>query len=137
MANEQNLKPQSKRTKSEQRRIATMGGKASGEVRRKRKTFKETLDMLMAMPLNDADIDEIDAVVSFMALQGKNIDVGTAICIKQAQRALKGDPRAFELIRDTAGERPKLEAQTNTQALEKLDDVLAKIGGVVGDIKKE
>ena len=37
MANEQNLIPLNKRTKSEQREYARKGGKKSGEVRRKRK----------------------------------------------------------------------------------------------------
>ena len=37
MANEQNLVPLNNRTKTEQRRITQMGGKASGEARRKKK----------------------------------------------------------------------------------------------------
>ena len=43
MANEQNLVPQNKRTKSEQRKIASMGGKKSGEVRRMKADFKAVL----------------------------------------------------------------------------------------------
>ena len=35
MANEQNLKPLNKRTKSEQREIAKKGGKASRQVKKK------------------------------------------------------------------------------------------------------
>ena len=41
---EDNLIPMNKRTKKEQRRIAIMGGKASGEARREKATFKKTLD---------------------------------------------------------------------------------------------
>lgn len=41
MANEQNLRPQSMRTKSEQREIARKGGIASGESRREKKFLSQ------------------------------------------------------------------------------------------------
>lgn len=44
MANEQNLIPQNKRTKSEQREIARLGGKSSVKARRKKKYIKEQLE---------------------------------------------------------------------------------------------
>ena len=40
MANEQNLRPQNTRTKSEQREIARKGGQASAAKRAERKTFR-------------------------------------------------------------------------------------------------
>jgi hypothetical protein len=43
VANIQNLKPMNKRTKSEQRKIAQKGGKASGIVRKAYKTIAEAL----------------------------------------------------------------------------------------------
>lgn len=45
-----NLIPQNKRTKEEQRAIAVMGGQASGRVRRKQKALKEILRHYMEMP---------------------------------------------------------------------------------------
>lgn len=53
MANEQNLIPQNKRTKSEQTEIAKKGGKASGKSRRKKKYIKEQLETLMLLDLTD------------------------------------------------------------------------------------
>lgn len=53
MANEQNLKPQNKRTKSEQREIAKKGGIKSGEARRRKKALKETMQMLLDLPVAD------------------------------------------------------------------------------------
>lgn len=52
--NEENLIPMSERTKEEQTKIATMGGKASGEARRQKATMRETLKMM----LEDIPIDE-------------------------------------------------------------------------------
>lgn len=43
----ENLKPMDRRTKDEQRKIAAMGGKASGESRRHKKAVKEALRALL------------------------------------------------------------------------------------------
>ena len=48
MANEKNLIPFNKRTESERRKIAKQGGKKSGEVRREKKTMRETIEMLLS-----------------------------------------------------------------------------------------
>lgn len=53
MANEQNLISQNKRTKSEQRKIARLGGKLNGKARRKKKYIKEQLETLMLLDLKD------------------------------------------------------------------------------------
>lgn len=47
MANEQNLIPFNKRTEDEKRKIAIMGGKASGEARKQKATLKKTLEQLL------------------------------------------------------------------------------------------
>lgn len=49
MANkgQENLIPMNERTKEEQKRIATMGGIRSGEVRREKATMKATLEKLL------------------------------------------------------------------------------------------
>ena len=52
VANEKNLIPLNKRTKSEQREYCSKGGKKSGEVRRKKKTMKQTMEMLLSMRAN-------------------------------------------------------------------------------------
>lgn len=52
MPNEENLIPNSKRTPSELREIAQKGGKASGKSRRRKKSMKQVMDMLLQMPTN-------------------------------------------------------------------------------------
>ena len=47
MANESNLIPNSKRTPSERRENAKKAGRASGVSRRRRKTFKELLEIAL------------------------------------------------------------------------------------------
>ena len=83
MANEQNLIPNSERTPSELREMARNGGLASGEARRKRKTLKEEL-LLM---LSEGDTQQ-------------------SVTLALIEKAMSGDTKAFEVIRDTIGEKP-------------------------------
>ena len=83
MANEQNLIPNSQRTPSERRENARKAGIASGEARRARKTLKETLLMML-----------------------EEGDTQNNITLALLDKALKGDTKAYEVIRDTVGEKP-------------------------------
>lgn len=102
MANEQNLKSFKDYTAKEQREIAKKGGIASGEARRKRRTLKEEL---LAM-LEDKDIQE-------------------SITLALISKAKTGDTKAYEVIRDTVGEKPvdKIEAEVKETTINiSLDD---------------
>lgn len=83
MANEQNLISLADRTTSEKREIAKKGGKASGKSRQARKTLKEELLLL----LSKGDTQE-------------------KVSLAVLQKAINGDTKAFEVIRDTIGEKP-------------------------------
>lgn len=91
MANEQNLKPFSERTESEQREIRSKGGKKSGEVRRQKRLLKDYLQ------------DVLDDKVK---VKDKEIDTAEAITIKLVQQAMKGNVKAYTTIRDTLGQAP-------------------------------
>ena len=84
----ENLKPVTKRSKEEAREISKKGGIRSGEVRRERKKLKE--ELLLLLSEND-----------------NNRKMSLAIL----QRAMNGDTKAFEVIRDTIGEKPKEEVE--------------------------
>ena len=81
MANEQNLKPVS--SKKEARERGRKGGLASVESRRKRKTLKEEL-LLM---LSEGETQQ-------------------SVTLALIEKAMSGDTKAFEVIRDTIGEKP-------------------------------
>ena len=89
MANEQNLRVP---TSSEARRNGKKGGIASGEARRAKKSLREAMQVLM-----DADLTGKD---------GKTITGTEAMAARAFQAALKGDWKAWELVRDTAGQKP-------------------------------
>ena len=102
-----NLIPQSERTKAEQREIARKGGIASGEKRREKKAMKETLETLLQMPLKSGKAVDLDEIKDIAALKGKNITVQEAIMLAQIQKAMKGDTKAAEYVRDTSGNKLK------------------------------
>lgn len=81
MAGKENLRPVS--SKDEARERGRKGGLASGEARRKRKTLKEEL-LLM---LSDGETQQ-------------------SVTIALIEKAMSGDTKAFEVIRDTIGEKP-------------------------------
>lgn len=82
------------------------GGIASGIAKRKKKTMKSTLEVLLSMPLNGKKCHDVEDIQNFAQLKGKNVTVEAAIMIKQIQRALAGDLPSAEFIRDTSGQKP-------------------------------
>lgn len=88
-----NLIPQSKRTKSEQREIATKGGIASGEARREKKIIKD--EILKRM--KESDWEEM--------------------MTNMIQRA-KGTDKGFEVFRDSIGQKPAQEVNLVSDAEE-------------------
>ena len=104
MTNETNLNPV--RSEDEARRKGRAGGIASGKARREKKLMRETLDMLLSMPIKNGKLADVDDIRSFSAIKGKNISVQEAIMIAQVQKAMKGDTKAAEYVRDTIGQKP-------------------------------
>lgn len=105
--------PASERSPEERIENGRKGGIRSGEVKRAKKAMRETLEVLLAMPLNEKKCYDVDEIQNFGKLHGKNIDVQTAILIKQIQKALKGDLPSAEFIRDTSGQKPKDNMEIN------------------------
>ena len=93
-------------TPEQRRENGRKGGIASGEAKRKKKAMKETLDVLLSMPMKNGGSIDIESVKNFAAIKGKNINVQEAMIISMLQRAMKGDVKAAEWIRDTAGQKP-------------------------------
>ena len=103
-------------TTKELQEAGRKGGIKSGETKRNKKAMKETLELLLSMPLKNKKIVEPEQIKSFADLNGKNIDIQTAILIAQIQKALKGSVASAEFLRDTAGQRPEDIINLNTDA---------------------
>lgn len=103
-------------TTKELQEAGRKGGIKSGETKRNKKAMKETLELLLSMPLKNRKLIEPEQIKSFADLNGKNIDIQTAILIAQIQKALKGSVASTEFLRDTAGQRPEDIINLNTDA---------------------
>ena len=114
MANEQNLvrgNDAHKLTAEE----ASKGGKASAEARRRKRDLRKAFEMLLEKEFADKS--------------GKLISGAEALAAKQFEKALKGDSKAFEVVRDTAGQKPveklevaQIEKEQSMQELKELFD---------------
>lgn len=113
MANEENLNPV--QTKEEAKKRGKAGGIASGKARREKKLMRETLDIMLSMPLKDGKNADVESIQNFAALKGKNISVQDAIMIAQIQKAMKGDTKAAEYVRDTVGQKPTDQVAVNAE----------------------
>ena len=116
MANEQNLQPfTSEQNREEAKKNGKKGGVASGKARREKKLFRETLEELLSMPMKEGKGVDVDKIKNFAAIKGQNISVQEAILIAQVQKAMKGDTRAAEYLRDTVGQKATEKVEVNGQ----------------------
>lgn len=84
MANEQNLIPLNKRSQRERKEIARKGAEATNRKKAERKTLREELLLLLSQD-----------------------DTQNKISVALLKEAQKGNTKAYEVIRDTIGEKVK------------------------------
>lgn len=114
MANQQNLRAP---TPAEARERGRKGGKASAAKRAERKTFREGLLLLLREPLKDkagqvTDKTTLDAVIAGLV-----------------KRAISGDVRAAEFIRDTIGEKPVEQINVNAPDPAIMAEIATRMAG--------
>lgn len=93
----------------EQREIARRGGKKSGEVRRARKTLREELLALLSQDIRTES--------------GEKVNTQVAMSTSIIKEALDGNTKAFEIIRDTIGEKPVDKVESVNIDMEYKDSV--------------
>lgn len=106
MGDNGNLKPPiNKRPTEEQREIRLKGGIASGKARRIKKTMKEIANSLLNNKISDERL--VQRILDlFPEAQKDDMQIQTAMLVAQISKALKGDSKAFEVVRDTSGQKP-------------------------------
>jgi len=122
MANEQNLRPQSTRSKSEQREIARKGGIASGEARREKKLLSQNYAEWL---IKEHNID----------LDGKKLKIEGEDLLEKAitKIILRGDSSSVRMMKEireaTEGSRVKLEKSIDINYDDpKIQELLKKYG---------
>lgn len=91
------------------------GAAASAETKRARKTIRAELEALLVKhPVNDKG-------------QESELSYQSAIIVALIKKALKGDTKAFEIIRDTIGEKPAERislAQIDQETIDKVEKMV-------------
>lgn len=102
------------RTTEEARELGRAGGIASGEARRRKKQIKEYLEILLEKEVSkDKD--------------GNSISGAEGMAIRAVQAALQGDWKAWELVRDTAGQKPVEKVMVAEIDQDVIDEVEAAV----------
>ena len=97
----ENLRPFNTLTLEEHRAITTLGGLASGESRRKKRTFKEMLKIMMELPAPLETIEELKKVIPQLP---DGMTMQEVMNLQQLIKSAKGELSSFETVRDTIGE---------------------------------
>lgn len=86
----QNLTPFNKMDPEKKKAVQSKGGKAGAVSKRKRKAFKEALKTALTVVIDEESKKTVQ-------------DIGIEALMA---KFMAGDPKVFELIRDTIGEKP-------------------------------
>ena len=119
MANKGNLVPNESRTPSQRRENARKAGKASGRSRREKRDMRETFRAMLDMPLRPGGTTQAQTMDG---MDGKNMTVGQAIALAQLRKAMAGDTRAAEFVRDTSGQRPSDRVELTAPSRESAEE---------------
>ena len=124
MANENNLIPLDKRTKSEQREIQSSGGIASGAARRRKRSLKEAADLYLSLPVTDKRIWN---KISRDGVDTEDIDNQMAIVAGLAKVAAFGDSKAAKVLFELLGDADSGENQTDDGFLDALREEASEV----------
>lgn len=118
-----NLKPR-QLTTEEATEMGRKGGIASVKARRKKKAFKKIFNSILELDVKDKKL------LKYIEDLGVNEEITnkTLLAVTTFKKAVKGDMRAFEIIRDTVGEKPKDSIKlSDERENSKLDKILEQL----------
>lgn len=115
MANEQNLIPVNKRSKSEARENSRKGGIASGAARRKKKEFKQIIEQALNTHVPNEQTQKLLEGLGF------NADFQSAIALKVVESATKGNLRAVEILANMSNKKDDLDRKEQRQRIKRLE----------------
>lgn len=124
MANEENLIPQSERTKKEQREVARLGGIASGKARREKRDRKQRAAELFDLTMQGAGVEKIK---KFFGIHEDLTAYETMVlsCFMKAMQ--KGDANALEKLLKISGEQFAEVLDVTVAKSEKLADIMEQL----------
>ena len=95
---------------------ARKGGQKSGETRRKKRDLKMCLNILMEQEVSDEE-------------NGNTMSGAEALALKAFREALDGNSKFWEIVRDTAGQKPVekvMVAEVEQSTLDDIEELVAE-----------
>jgi hypothetical protein len=120
----ENLQPV--RSKEEAREKGRKGGIASGKARKEKKLMKEQIELLLSLPLKSKNAKN---QMKKLGIDSDNVDNQMAVIIGVWQKAIQGDVKAAEFLRNTLGEAPTEKVELNASVSEKTKEIDNYING--------
>lgn len=127
---QENIKPfmikKGQLSKEEARKRGSKGGKASVAAKKRRETFKESMEALLQDKLIDPDTR---AKMAEMGLNPDEMTNQAAFIVTTLRQAMKGDTGAINIVREMVGERVQEISISTTvdEKVKELNDKLEKI----------
>lgn len=134
--NVQNLNPV--RTKEEAKKRGSVGGKKSGEARRRKREMREAAKLLLDMPIKQ---DSVARAMQSMGFNDEDLTNRTAMLVSMWKEAMGGNVSAASFLRDTAGESVEQQQKQDefeyrkerdagiSQEIEDMDEIEGEIYG--------
>ena len=122
---QKDLIPLNQRTKDEQKKICSKGGKKSGEVRREQKTYREMAKAMLSATITDENI-----LNELKAYGLSETDVKAYTLLGMIKASGNGSHNAFDRLMELIGEK---EQNQNENVIAKLDKVLGDIDEVMNN----
>lgn len=115
-----NLIPFNELPPEKQKELRAKGGRATGAKKREKKKLREMLEVFLEKKTQDEN--------------GNTITTGEAVTLALIKKCLKGDVKAFEVLRDTIGQKP-IEEVKNTQTVQVVNINKKDIENILKDIE--
>ena len=113
-----NLRTTAQMTEKERREFARIGGQASAKARRKKKDLQELLGALLSSPATP----EIKEKAAKLGIDPEVADtLYDGLGIAMIEKALSGDGYCFQLVRDSAGDKPTDKSEVTASVMTEKD----------------
>lgn len=120
--NDENLRPYNTLTEKEQRELVVKGGKASVEARRKKKMWKELVNIMLATPVKEANKLELEKY----GIEGEDANLSAMILYRLIQKSMSGDLKAIEQLKEISGNKEveKIDITSRNESAELMANYL-------------
>jgi len=112
--------PLGDRPVEERKKIARMGGIASGVSKRRKTLIKETIETVLELPVKDKRVKD---GLKRIGLTTEDMTQQTLVVLGVLKRAQKGDPYAATFIRDTLGQKEADKLEIGKMSKEVIADI--------------